>query len=83
MNASPHAHTYDSNKKETKRTNIYKYVCNIMKQMVIHPHKQEQLKPKKYTRHQYRQLHNITSLNIKMIINNKMIIKMIKTSSSS
>ena len=39
MNASPHAHAYDSNKKETKRTNIYKYVCKIVKQMVIYIHK--------------------------------------------
>ncbi len=39
MNASPHIHTYDSNQNETKQANIHKYVCNIMKQMVIHPHK--------------------------------------------
>ena len=83
MNASPHAHTYEGNKKETKRTNIYKYVCNIMKQLVIHPHKQEHLKPRKYTRPDYRQLHNITSLNINMIINIRIIIKILKKSTSS
>ena len=39
MNASPHAHTYDNNKKKMKRTNIYKYAYNFVKQMVIYIHK--------------------------------------------
>ncbi len=41
------------------------------------------LETKKYTRPHCRRLHNITSLNIKMTINIRIIIKMMKTSSSS
>ena len=62
MNASPHAHTYDSNKKETKRAHIYKYKCMIMKQMVIYPQKKKELEPNKCKRPHYRQLNNISPL---------------------
>ena len=63
MNASPHAHTYDSNKKETKQSYTHANACKIMKQISIYISTQiKALEKNKYTRPHYRELNNITPL---------------------
>ena len=65
MNASPHAHTYEGNKKETKRTNNIQICMQDFETNGNACTNINALENNKYTRSQYRQLHNTTSLNKK------------------